>query len=86
MVQVKDELAFVNDYISISKSNYGENSIIYTVDIPREYQNLYVPTLAFNILLALCSTSVLALNNSIETFRPHIAQIFIRYPISLFVS
>ncbi|MGB2363755.1 MAG: histidine kinase, partial [Flavobacteriales bacterium] len=27
LVQLKDELAFVDDYVSISKSNYGENSI-----------------------------------------------------------
>lgn len=36
MAQIRDELTFVNDYISISKSNYGEDSIIYTVDVPKK--------------------------------------------------
>lgn len=51
LVQLSDELAFVDDYVSISKSNYGENSIIYSVDVSKKYQKLFVPTLSVQMLV-----------------------------------
>ncbi|MBL6663835.1 MAG: histidine kinase [Flavobacteriales bacterium] len=51
LVDLKNELAFVDDYVSISKSNYGENSISYNVDVSKNYQKLFVPPMSVQMLV-----------------------------------
>ncbi len=72
LVKLKDELVFIDDYVSISKSNYGENSIKYSVDVSKKYQKLFVPTLSVQMLVEN------ALNNNMDILNPQIAQILIK--------
>ena len=50
-VDVKDELKFVEDYISIFKSNYGDNCIKENIDVSEKAYDLKVPTLSIQMLI-----------------------------------
>lgn len=50
-IDIKSELEFVDDFISISKSNYGDDALFFSVDVKRKFQKFHIPTLAIQLLI-----------------------------------
>lgn len=50
-VDIEEELKFVEDYISIFKSNYGDHCIVSEINIPRKVKGFKVPTLSIQMLI-----------------------------------